>query len=185
MPLLLTLCWLHVGTSGDSKCTISVNADTTMSTASSVQIELLSSSGYRIQGWSKLSAVPIRNVSGTSLTAVWGQPSTSPHLETECHEDVKHCIQPWEPWPCTPGGKECLSVPTIGRVSCGGVPPVCIDRRCYSLKYAAPLCVKNVSSPPRPTPRPPSSKLPSTEHEVMVRAHLSGGAKLYAINILC
>jgi len=64
---------------------------------------------------------------------------------------------------------------------------VCTKGSCWSNAYEAPLCVQNATAPgpPPPPPHLPSPGLPSGEAEVMVRAHLRGGAKLYAINLLC
>ena len=204
---------IHSGGGGGGGCKITVNADTTHNVTSTdtglgaalepeLRIELLSASGYALHGWDHASALPITKTSGIAIPTRWGStaphntPPSGPPLKTECHAGPggKHCVAPWRLRLCETNS-DCASVPGVGPVTCGGKRLVCtksnVDHHlkfCWSTAYEAPLCVMNATAPPGPPPpppHPPSSKLPSDVSEVMVRAHLSGGAKLYAINVVC
>jgi len=191
-------------------CVLTANADTTIqgvhdgsnsgnASAPTLRIELLSASGYRLHGFDAASARIITGVSGVSIPASWSAvppgPPPGPKPQTSCHENVKDCatMQPegeWMPWPCKTNA-DCAHVGTMP-VSCDGQKAVCLTRNhtCFSEPYKAPLCVKkgSVQPPPPPPapPSPPSSKLPSsTNHQLMIRAHLSGGAQLYAMSLVC
>ena len=174
-----------------TSCRLTVNADTNTSVDAELTVELLSRTGYRLHGYDQSSAVTIKGVNGVAVPLLWGgAPTPPPSAKTSCEQAVKSCATmhgDWRPWPCK-ADTDCSSIEGT-HVTCGGVSPVCVAQRsnhtCFSRAYDAPLCVEHGAPAPAPPGPPPSGRLPAGNSEVMLRAHLNGGARLYAFNLEC
>lgn len=83
---------------------------------------------------------------GSLLTATYGQWLCGGNvLKTSCLKAVPICKPPWVAHPCSTDA-DCHDV--SGKpITCGGKPPVCRNRTCYSLNYKADLCTSASAAP--------------------------------------
>jgi hypothetical protein len=81
---------------------------------------------------------------GSLLTATYGKWLCGGN-KTSCLKAVPICKPPWVPHPCSTDA-DCHDV-SGKRVTCGGQPPVCRNRTCYSPNYKAQLCTSASAVP--------------------------------------